>query len=79
MRTTLTLDPDLEPRVQSLRKARGVSMARVVNELIRAGLAAPKKRPARYRSKLTWRAESRVGSLDNIGEVLALGEGEGRK
>lgn len=54
-------------------------MARVVNELIRAGLAAPKGKAKRYRLKLKWRAESLVGSLDNVGDVLALGEGEDYK
>ena len=76
MRTTLTLDRDLLPRVERLRKERGVSRARVVNELIRAGLAAPTPKRRPYALKSRWRARSLVGPIDNIGEALALAEGD---
>ncbi len=78
MRTTVTLDPDLATHIKRLRRERGVSMARVVNDLVRAGLRASEHKPARkpYRLKLRWRAKSLVGRLDNVGELLAIADGE---
>jgi hypothetical protein len=50
-------------------------MARVVNELIRAGLTRPPPaRRRRYRLKHTFSSEILVGSLDNVAEVLELAE-----
>jgi hypothetical protein len=41
MRTTLSLDDDVAAAVQRLREERHVGLSEAVNELIRAGLAAP--------------------------------------
>ena len=38
MRTTLNLDPDVAERLGELAKARGTSLSRVANDLVRAGL-----------------------------------------
>ena len=80
MRTTLTLDPDLAPLVTRLRKERGVSMARLVNELIRAALVAPATRKRKpFRMKHSFKSKILVGSLDNVAEVLELVDGPGHR
>ena len=71
MRTTFTVDPDLLPRLQERKRRDGQSLARVVNDLIRAGLAAPVKKRRRLKVR-TFRSRVLVGSLDNVGEVLDL-------
>lgn len=45
MRTTLSLDDDVIAAVQRLREKRHIGLSDAVNELIRAGLAAPARRP----------------------------------
>ena len=44
MRTTLSLDDDVAAAVQRLRDERHIGLSDAVNELIRAGLAAPPRR-----------------------------------
>lgn len=46
MRTTLSLDDDVAAAVQRLRDERHIGLSDLVNELIRAGLAAPERRTA---------------------------------
>lgn len=75
MRTTFTVASDLAPRLKRLRREKGVSMAQLVNALVRSGLEREPGRRKPYKLKTTWRARSLVGSLDDIGEVLSLGEG----
>lgn len=41
MRTTLSLDDDVAAAVQQVRDERHIGLSDAVNELIRAGLAAP--------------------------------------
>ncbi len=41
MRTTLSLDDDVAAAVQRIREERHIGLSDAVNELIRAGLAAP--------------------------------------
>ena len=51
MRTTLSLDDDVAAAVQRLREERHIGLSDAVNELIRAGLAAPARRaPFRQRT-----------------------------
>ncbi|MCP5524548.1 MAG: hypothetical protein H7A46_23720 [Verrucomicrobiales bacterium] len=50
MRTTLTLDDDVQALVTRHAKARGLSLGRVVSDLIRRGLNAPT--PSRERDGL---------------------------
>lgn len=50
MRTTFTLDDDVATEVERLRREEGIGISEAVNRLIRAGLAAPKRRTA-YRHK----------------------------
>ena len=46
MRTTLSLDDDVAAAVQRLREERNLGLSEAVNDLIRAGLAAPARRSA---------------------------------
>lgn len=79
MRTTLTLDPDVVARLKRLRQRRDARFKDVVNEALREGLRAMEDKP-RLRAK-SWTKPrplggSRIGSLDNIADVLAVGERE---
>jgi len=77
MRTTLTLDDDVAVKLRAAARRRPFKV--VVNEVLRAGLAAL-ERPAAPRKPFRTRAvdlgPSLVGSLDNIAEVIARAEGE---
>ncbi|MGH3320632.1 MAG: hypothetical protein ACRDN9_10690 [Streptosporangiaceae bacterium] len=44
MRTTLSLDDDVAAAAQRLRDERHIGLSEAVNELVRAGLAAPSER-----------------------------------
>ena len=82
MRTTLTLDPDVVARLKRLRQRRDARFKDIVNEALREGLQTMEDKP-RPRTK-SWTKPrplggSRVGSLDNIAEVLAVAEREAFK
>jgi plasmid stability protein len=77
MRTTLTLDDDVAVKLRAAAKNR--PFRAVVNDALRAGLAAMEKRvsPRKpYRTRGFDLGPSLVGSLDNIEEVLSRAEGE---
>ena len=80
MRTTLTLDNDVDKLLRKVCEERGVGLKDVVNEALRAGLPlmikTRRKRRSAYRTKAVDLGPSRLASLDNIAEVLAIGEGE---
>ncbi len=42
MRTTVTLDPDVEQLVQRVMRERGVGFKQAINEAIRVGMAPPR-------------------------------------
>ena len=52
MRTTVTLDPDVETRLRAVMRERGASFKMTLNEALRAGLAyeTPTSRRFRVRS-----------------------------
>ena len=80
MRTTLTLDDDVAVKLKAA--ARDRPLKTVVNEALRAGLAALEKRvPPRkpHRTRGFDLGPSLVGSLDNVEEVLSRVEGERHK
>jgi len=77
MRTTLTLDDDVAVKLRKAARERPFKV--VVNEVLRAGLAALERRAPRLRPYRTAGFDlgpSLVGSLDNVEEVLARAEGE---
>lgn len=80
MRTTLTLDDDVAIELERVREERKVSFKEVVNTALRSGLKQIQlptgSKRARYSTPGVDLGPSLVGSLDNIGEVLALIEGE---
>jgi hypothetical protein len=41
MRTTVTLDPDVEAKLKATMRERGVSFKAALNDAVRAGLGAP--------------------------------------
>jgi hypothetical protein len=82
MRTTLTLDDDVAATLERLRRSRGVSLKSLINEALRHGLGEMAKRrrprePVRTRAVALGRV--RITSIDNIGEALAIAEGEAFK
>lgn len=82
MRTTLTLDPDVVARLKRLRQRRDARFKDVVNEALREGLRAMEerpRRPSRPWTKPRSLGGSRIGSLDNIAEVLSIAEREAFK
>jgi hypothetical protein len=79
MRTTLTLDADVAARLTELVRKHRRPFKALVNEALRAGLDAISRRPPRRRPFQTRGfnlGPSRLGSLDNVEEVLSRAEGE---
>ena len=79
MRTTLTLDDDVAAALERLRKSRDASLKQLINEALRRGLEEMRGRPKR-REPLQTRSVAlgrvRVASIDDIGEALAIADGE---
>ena len=82
MRTTLTLDDDVAATLERLRRSRRVSLKQLVNEALRRGLDDMGRR-RRSREQVRTRAVAlgrvRIASIDNIGEALAIVQGESFK
>jgi len=82
MRTTLTLDDDVAALLERLRKARERTLKDLVNEALRHGLKQMGTRARRresYRTRAVALGPCRIGSIDNVAEVLAVAEGESFK
>jgi plasmid stability protein len=80
MRTTVTLDDDLAIRLDQRRSRHGESFKQALNEAVRAGLnqlenSAEVPREIR-RTKPLALGRRLAGSTDDVGEVLAIAEGE---
>lgn len=76
MRTTLSLDDDVAALLQRALKRRGATLKGVVNEALRRGLAPTAPAP---RTPYRIRPADLGGAsivLDNVGDVLAVIEGE---
>lgn len=69
MRTTVTIDPDIEAELERLRRDEGLGLSEALNTLARRGLvAAPRAKPFRQRTtKLGLRVD-----VTDIGEVLDM-------
>jgi hypothetical protein len=80
VRTTLTLDDDVAIQLRRLQEKQRAPLKRIVNTVLRAGLAAVASKPAReqrpFRTESASLGTPRLKSLDNISEVLAFAEGE---
>lgn len=81
MRTTVTLDNDLAIRLERYRTLHGESFKQALNEAVRVGLAEIEKRanaaPEVSQTRPLPLGRRLAGSLDNVGEVLAVADGEG--
>ena len=79
MRTTLSLDPDVAALLEKVRKEKGLSFKQAVNEALRTGLTqltTPGPRRTRFHTDSVDLGRCLSGSLDDIAEALAVGEGE---
>jgi len=82
MRTTLTLDEDVSAAIEKLRKTRKMSLKEIINEALRRGIRQMETKPARreaFRTHAVSLGRCKIGSLDNVAEALAIGEGESFK
>ena len=79
MRTTLTIDEDVAALLARLRKDRDASLKNLVNEGLRRGLQEMAARPKRrepFRTSSVSLGRLRIAGVDNIGDTLAMVEGE---
>lgn len=79
MRTTLTLDDDVAAALEQLRRTRKASLKQIVNQALREGLKQMRAHPVRqepFHTRTVALGRLRIGSIDNVGEALALAEGE---
>ncbi|MBV9120334.1 MAG: CopG family transcriptional regulator [Chloroflexi bacterium] len=68
MRTTVTLDDDVVAAVEQVRQQQRIGLSEAVNQLVRAGIQRPERRPYRHRSSnVTLKVD-----VSNIGAVLDL-------
>jgi predicted transcriptional regulator len=82
MRTTLTLDDDVAKAVERLRKARGYTYKRLINQALREGLkqiAAPAKKRKAFQTSTVDLGACLIGNVDNVADVLAIAESESFK
>ena len=82
MRTTMTLEKDVAAKLEQVARKRRQSFKSIVNEALRAGLAALDK-PAGPRAPFHTNGfdlgPSLVGSLDDVEGVLARVDGESHR
>ncbi|MGH9815278.1 MAG: CopG family transcriptional regulator [Candidatus Acidiferrales bacterium] len=82
MRTTLTLDSDVAALLNRLLRARKTSFKQLVNDALRLGLQTLGSSPPKRRRTYTRTVDlgpCLVESIDDVAEILALGEGEDYK
>jgi ribbon-helix-helix CopG family protein len=80
MRTTLTIDDDVAAALEQLRRKRDIGLKDVINEALRRGLrdmTAQQKPRTPFRTGSVNLGRTRIASIDNIAEALAIAEGEG--
>lgn len=78
MRTTLTLDKDVAAMLKRARSEASVDFKKLVNDLLRAGLAQSEKPPAsrrKYRTPSTNAGRCLIGTVANIQQVIETVEG----
>jgi hypothetical protein len=82
MRTTLILDDDVAATLDRFSRSRRIGLKRLINEALRRGLREMGRRGCRrepVRTNMVALGRLRVASIDNIGETIAIVEGEGFK
>jgi hypothetical protein len=80
-RTTITLDEDVRAKLEAQMRKSGKSFKETVNETLRSGLLASRKRPAQKPFKIrAWDMGLKPGySLDKPWELIEEIEGPGYK
>jgi hypothetical protein len=81
MRTTLTLDPDVAAALEALQRARQRPYKEIVNDTLRLGLkhlGEPGGRQPPVATRVVDLGSCRLPDVDDIGEVLAIADGETR-
>lgn len=79
MRTTLTFDSDVAATLKRVQASKGLTLKAAVNEAMRRGLQAMEQPDATrvpYRTPSDDLGKCLIGSLDDVVEALALGEGD---
>ncbi len=79
MRTTLTIDDDVAAVIERLRRTDNVNLKNLVNEALRLGLRemTTEGKPHKpFRTRPVDLGRLLIGSIDNIGEALAIGDRE---
>jgi len=82
MRTTLTLDDDVEALLERVQRERKSTLKEVVNTALRQGLVEMQRKPAPrkpFRVKSLPVGRCLLPNLDDISEVLAIAEGDNYK
>ena len=82
MRTTITLEDDVAASLKRLGKGRGLKFKDLVNLALREGLkqlAKPTKPRKHFHTRAVDLGSCRIANVDNIGEILAVAEGESFK
>ena len=78
MRTTVTLEDDVVAALARIEKQEGMSAKEAINTALREFVSrrARKPSPVTYKTKTVDLGKCLVGSVDDVGEALALAEGD---
>jgi len=76
MRTTITLDPDVEQMLKNALRERDVTFKEVVNDAIRAGLKGPTGKRTRFRQRTFALGTGKTFSWDKALEMASAIEDE---
>jgi predicted transcriptional regulator len=81
VRTTLTLDDDVEAKLRAEARRTGQPLKSVINEALRSSLQRSTRKTSKpFRVKARDLGELRPGlSIDNVGELLELLEGSSHR
>lgn len=82
MRTTLTLDDDVAALLRRALTRRKAPLKKVVNDALREGLPrllGPRLARKTHHTRPLKVGRCLIGNMDDIADVLAIGEGEGYK
>ena len=78
----MTLEDDVAAALERLRRTRDASLKDLINEALRRGLkdmSNRTKRRERLRTRSVALGQLRIAGVDNIGEALAVADGEAHK
>ena len=78
----MTLEDDVAAALERLRRMRNASLKDLINEALRRGLkdmSNRTKRRERLRARSVALGQLRIAGVDNIGEALAVAQGEAHK